>query len=99
MLISYLKEHEEAQETARWVEEAGRKAIVVPGDVAAEQHCNSLVDRAISDFGQLSILVNNAAMQRTHERIEDITAEEWDGTFSAPIFIRSSTCARRRSRT
>ena len=92
VLISYLKEHEEAQETARWVEEAGRKAIVVPGDVAAEQHCNSLVDRAISEFGQLSILVNNAAMQRTHERIEDITAEEWDRTFRTNIYSQFYLC-------
>ena len=92
VLISYLEEHEEAQETARWVEEAGRKAIVVPGDVAAEQHCNSLVDRAISEFGQLSILVNNAAMQRTHERIEDITAEEWDRTFRTNIYSQFYLC-------
>ncbi len=92
VLISYLEEHQEAQETALWVEEAGRKAIVVPGDVAGEQHCNALVDRAISEFGQLNILVNNAAMQRTHERIEDITAEEWDRTFRTNIYSQFYLC-------
>ena len=91
-MISYLEEHEEAQETARWVQEAGRKAVVVPGDVADEGHCNGLVDRAVNEFGHLSILVNNAAMQRTHERIEDITAEEWDRTFKTNIYSQFYLC-------
>jgi NAD(P)-dependent dehydrogenase (short-subunit alcohol dehydrogenase family) len=92
VLISYLEEHEEAQETARWVEQAGRKAVVVPGDVADEGHCNVLIDRAVSEFGRLSILVNNAAMQRTHEDIEDISAEEWDRTFRTNIYSQFYLC-------
>lgn len=92
VLISYLEEHEEAQETARWVEQAGRKAVVVPGDVASEKHCNALIDRAVSEFGQLSILVNNAAMQRTHKGIEDISAEEWDLTFRTNIYSQFYLC-------
>ena len=55
ILISYLEEHEEAQNTARWVEQAGRRAVVVPGDVADEAHCKRLVARTISEFGQISI--------------------------------------------
>ena len=85
ILIAYLDEHEDAEETARWVREAGRKAVLVPGDVSQEAHCNGLVDRAMQEFGRLDILVNNAAMQRTHESIEEISAEEWDLTFRTNI--------------
>jgi NAD(P)-dependent dehydrogenase (short-subunit alcohol dehydrogenase family) len=92
VLISYLEEHEDARETARWVEQAGRRAVVVPGDVAEEGYCKAIIDRAISEFGQLSILVNNAAMQRSHEGIEDITAEEWDRTFRTNIYSQFYLC-------
>src|SRR5579884_857086 len=60
VLISYLDEHEDAKETARWVEEAGRRAVLVAGDVADQAHCRALVDRALREFGHLDILVNNA---------------------------------------
>jgi NAD(P)-dependent dehydrogenase (short-subunit alcohol dehydrogenase family) len=86
VLISYYNEHEDAEETARWVDEAGRKAILVPGDIKEEAHCNSLVDRAVAEFGKLDILVNNAAHQKTFEKIEDISAEEWDVTFRTNIY-------------
>jgi NAD(P)-dependent dehydrogenase (short-subunit alcohol dehydrogenase family) len=86
VLISYLDEHEDAQETARWVEKAGRKAVTVPGDVAEEAHCETLVARAIKEFGHIDVLVNNAAMQRTHKSIEEISAEEWDRTFRTNIY-------------
>ncbi|HEY4040887.1 MAG TPA: SDR family oxidoreductase, partial [Rhodopila sp.] len=92
VLISYLDEHDEAGETARWVEQAGRKAIVVSGDVAEERHCNGLIDRAVSEFGQISVLVNNAAMQRTHKSIEEISAEEWDRTFRTNIYSQFYLC-------
>jgi NAD(P)-dependent dehydrogenase (short-subunit alcohol dehydrogenase family) len=65
-VISYLQEDDDAKETQRWVEHAGRQAILMPGDVADETYCQSLVDRAVQQFGKLDILVNNAAMQRTH---------------------------------
>ncbi|MDQ2803064.1 MAG: glucose 1-dehydrogenase [Pseudomonadota bacterium] len=92
VLISYLEEHEDAKETARWVEDAGRKAIVVPGDVAEEPHCQKLVERAVGEFGRLDILVNNAAMQRTHESIEEISSEEWDQTFRTNIYSQFYLC-------
>ena len=66
VLISYLPEEEDdARETARWVEQAGRRVVLVPGDIADQQHCKSIVERAVSEFGKLDILVNNAAFQRT----------------------------------
>jgi hypothetical protein len=58
----------------------------MPGDVADETYCRSLVDRAVQEFGKLDILVNNAAMQRTHQSIDEITSEEWDRTFRTNIY-------------
>ncbi|HEY9057140.1 MAG TPA: SDR family oxidoreductase [Aurantimonas sp.] len=85
VLISYYDEDEDARETARLVEEAGRKAVVVPGDIKQEDHCEALVKKAMDTFGRLDILVNNAAHQATFDSIEDISAEEWDVTFRTNI--------------
>src|SRR5215210_1598286 len=63
VLISYLEEHEDARETARWVEEAGRKAVLMAGDVADINHCKQLVECAMREFGRLDVLVNTAAYQ------------------------------------
>ncbi|HEX2529463.1 MAG TPA: SDR family oxidoreductase [Geminicoccus sp.] len=92
VLISYYNEHDDAQDTARYVEQAGRKAIVVPGDIKDEQHCKELIDRAFKEFGKLDILVNNAAHQATIEKIEDISAEEWDVTFRTNIYSMFYLC-------
>src|SRR6185437_9909082 len=71
VVIAYLKEHEDAEETARWVRKAGRKAVVIAGDVADEKHCRELVARTVSELGRIDILVNNAAFQRTHAKLWD----------------------------
>jgi len=86
VLISYLCEHQDAQETARWVEEAGRRAVLVPGDVKDPAHCRQLVDRAVQELGKLGLLVNNAAYQMTHASLEEISGEEWDHTFRTNIY-------------
>ena len=86
VLISYLDEHEDAKETARWVERAGRRALLVAGDVRDEGHCSGLVQRAVTELGRLDVLVNNAAFQATHENLEDLTAEELDRTFRTNIY-------------
>lgn len=85
VLISYLNEDEDAAETARLVTEAGRRAIVVPGDVSKAQHCRDLVDRAVEEFGKLDILVSNAAYQMTHESLDEISEEEWRYTFDTNV--------------
>ncbi|MDR6376542.1 MULTISPECIES: SDR family oxidoreductase [Paraburkholderia] len=85
VLISYLNEDDDARETARWVEEAGRKAVLVPGDIANPAHCNAIVDKAIEAFGRLDVLVNNAAYQMTYPSLDEITDEEWDKTFDTNI--------------
>jgi hypothetical protein len=85
LMISYLSEHEDAEETKRLVEEAGRKAIVLPGDIQHAAHCRAIVDKSVSELGGLDILVNNAAHQATFKDIEDITEEEWELTFKVNI--------------
>jgi len=85
ILISYLNEHEDAQETARWVEQAGRKAVLMPGDIADPAHCRAIIDRAVQEFGRIDVLVNNAAQQMTHDSIDEISDEEWQRTFAVNI--------------
>jgi NAD(P)-dependent dehydrogenase (short-subunit alcohol dehydrogenase family) len=85
ILIGYLNEDADARETQRWVEEAGRKAILMPGDVQSAAHCRSLIDRAARELGGIDILVNNAAHQATFKSIEDITDQEWELTFKVNI--------------
>jgi len=85
VLISYLNEHDDAKETAHLVEQAGRRAVLVPGDLSEPQHCQAVIDRAVREFGRIDVLVNNAAFQMTHEALEEITDEEWDYTFAVNI--------------
>lgn len=85
VLIAYLNEHEDARETARYVEEAGRTAVLMDGDLADPALCRSLVQRAVDEFGRLDILVPNAAYQMTRENIEDIPDEEFEHTFRLNI--------------
>ena len=85
VLISYLSEDEDAQETARWIEEAGRKAVLVGGDISQAAHCRAIIDKAVEAFGRVDILINNAAHQMTFENLEDIPDEEWDKTFAINI--------------
>lgn len=81
VLISYLSEHEDAKETARYIEDAGRKAVLVPGDLSDPAHCRAVVAKAVEAFGKIDVLVSNAAYQMTHESLDEISDEEWDYTF------------------
>lgn len=95
VVVSYLSEDEDANETARWIEREERRALVLPGDISTEEHCGHLVRQCIENFGQLDVLVNNAAFQRTYADIGDISAAEWDRTFRtniyAPFFLARAT--------
>ena len=92
VLIAYLNEHEDAKETARLVEEAGRKAVLMPGDLAEPAHCRAIVDRAVQEFGRIDVLVNNAAFQMTHDSLEEIPDDEWDYTFKVNITAMFHIC-------
>lgn len=92
VLISYLNEEEDAQETRRVVESAGQRCVLVPGDIGEEAHCKKIVERAMSEFGQIDILVNNAAFQMSHTGIVDIPSEEIEKTFRTNIFAMFYLC-------
>jgi NAD(P)-dependent dehydrogenase (short-subunit alcohol dehydrogenase family) len=81
VLVSYLNEDEDANEVARLVEEAGRKCVLVSGNLSDPNHCREVIRRAVDEFGSIDVLVNNAAYQMTHESLDEITDEEWDYTF------------------
>ena len=98
VLIAYLNEDQDAKETQRLVEEAGRKAVLVAGDISAPEHCRAIIDRCVKELGGIDILVNNAAHQASFKSIADITDHEWS-TPSRSIFTRCSTLPRRRCRT
>jgi NAD(P)-dependent dehydrogenase (short-subunit alcohol dehydrogenase family) len=85
VLISYLDEDEDARDTARLIEEAGRRVVLVAGDVSDPAHCRRIIAKAAEEFGSIDILVNNAAYQMTHETLEEITDEEWEYTFRTNI--------------
>jgi NAD(P)-dependent dehydrogenase (short-subunit alcohol dehydrogenase family) len=85
VLIAYLDEHDDARDTAKYVEDAGRRAVLVPGNVADPAHCRTIIDTAVAEFGRIDVLVNNAAYQMTHETVEEITDDEWQHTFDVNI--------------
>jgi NAD(P)-dependent dehydrogenase (short-subunit alcohol dehydrogenase family) len=93
VMISYLEEEEpDAGETAQVVEEAGKKAIKVPGDISEESRCQALVQRAVEEFGKIDVLVNNAAYQMTVSGITDISSELLDRTFKTNIYAMFWLC-------
>src|SRR4028119_1252302 len=92
VLISYLNEHEDAKETAKFVEEAGRKAVLLPGDISQEETCKQIINKAVDEFGQIDILVNNAAYQMSHESLQELSSEELDRTFRTNIYAMFYLC-------
>ncbi|MBX3442279.1 MAG: SDR family oxidoreductase [Planctomyces sp.] len=85
--IVYLPEEQvDADETARVVQEAGRSAVLIPGDVTDPEFCDRAVKQTVEELGKLDILVNNAAFQQHLDAFEDITLEQWDKTFKTNIY-------------
>jgi NAD(P)-dependent dehydrogenase (short-subunit alcohol dehydrogenase family) len=85
VLVSYLDEHDDACETKRLIEEAGRRCVLVPGDVSISEHCRQITKRAVDEFGRIDVLVNNAAHQMSINAIEEISDEGWEKTLSTNI--------------
>ncbi|WP_129731608.1 MULTISPECIES: SDR family oxidoreductase [Bacillaceae] len=84
--IAYLDEHEDANETKRLVERHGVKCLLLAGDLGQEEHANYVVEETVKQLGGLHIVVNNIAQQYPQQRLEDITAEQWERTFRINIF-------------
>jgi NAD(P)-dependent dehydrogenase (short-subunit alcohol dehydrogenase family) len=92
VVLSYLDEHEDAKDTAQYVEQAGRRAVLIAGDIADPQHCRDIVDTAVHELGKIDVLVNNAAFQMNHESLEEIPDEEWDHTWATNVSAMFHLC-------
>lgn len=85
VVVSYLSEHEDAQETCHYVEEAGRRAVPIFGDLADAAHCREVIQGAVDEFGRIDVLVSNAAFQMDHPTLEEVSDEEWDRTIAVNL--------------
>jgi hypothetical protein len=92
VIISYLNEHEDAEDTRKWVEDAGRTAVLVPGDLTDAANCRTVIDRAVHELGRIDILVSNAAFQATHADLTEISDEEWDYTLATNLTAMFRLC-------
>lgn len=84
--IAYLSEDDDARHTAKLVEQEGRRAVLIPGDLSVEDQCRAAVERTVADLGGLDILVNNIAYQNPVNSLSDISSEQWDRTFKTNIY-------------
>ncbi|HAQ74796.1 SDR family oxidoreductase [Stutzerimonas nitrititolerans] len=86
VVILYLDQYQDADETRRVVEQQGRRCLTFAGDVADQDVCRKVVDETVATFGKLDILVNNAAEQHPQKRFEDVTQQQWEKTFRTNVF-------------
>jgi NAD(P)-dependent dehydrogenase (short-subunit alcohol dehydrogenase family) len=83
--IAYLSEDEDAERTRGLVEAEGRRALLLPGDLQEEAHCTEIVERTVAELGALDVVVNHAATQTPVDSPEEITTEQWLGTFTTNV--------------
>jgi NAD(P)-dependent dehydrogenase (short-subunit alcohol dehydrogenase family) len=92
ILCSYWTEDDDAAETRRLVEDAGRRCLAVPGDIGDRDHCRALVERAVGELGRLDVLVNNAAYQMSYESFLEIPPDELDFVFRTNVLAMFHLC-------
>ena len=92
VLISYLNEHEDAKDTAKYVEEAGRRCVLVAGDLADRAHAKTIIPKAVEEFGRVDVLVNNAAFQMSHDSLDEVSDDEWDYTLAVNLSAMFTLC-------
>jgi NAD(P)-dependent dehydrogenase (short-subunit alcohol dehydrogenase family) len=86
IVISYLNEHKDAEETRQKIADEGRKCLLIPGDIGEEEFCKGIIEKTVKEFGNINILVNNAAEQHPQDNLENITEEQLEKTFRTNIF-------------
>jgi hypothetical protein len=84
--LAYLNEHEDARITKKGVEAEGQRCLLIAGDVSSQKFCDKAVAQTIQEFGQLDVLVNNAAFQVHTSRFEDLTPEHFDETLKTNLY-------------
>ncbi len=92
VLISYLNEHEDAKDTAKYVEEAGRRCVLVAGDLSDRAHAKTIIPKAVEEFGKVDVLVNNAAFQMSHDSLDEVSDDEWDHTLATNLTAMFVLC-------
>jgi NAD(P)-dependent dehydrogenase (short-subunit alcohol dehydrogenase family) len=92
LLCSYWNEDDDAAETKRLVEEAGRRCVTVAGDIGDRGHCRELVDRAVEELGGLDVLINNAAYQMAYDSFLEIPADEIEFVFRTNVIAMFHLC-------
>ncbi|MDB6140439.1 MAG: yghA [Verrucomicrobiaceae bacterium] len=92
VVVSYLSEDEDAAETGRLIEKAGRKAVLVPGDLRSREGCQAVAQEALRSLGGIDILVNNAAFQSTHDELGEFSDDEFEKTFEINVFALFRLC-------
>ena len=92
VVISYLDEHDDAKDTAKLVEEAGQRALLIAGDVTEAEHCRHIVAQTAAQFGKIDIVVNNAAYQMTRQSLDEISDDEFDRTIKTNLYAMFYIC-------
>lgn len=92
VVIAYLNEHKDAEETAEVIKSKNGEVFLIDGDIREETHCQKIIDQTIEKYGQIDVIVNNAAFQMARESIQEISAEEWDKTFRTNIYAPFYLC-------
>lgn len=84
--IAYHKDHRDAKDTAKRIEELGGVCLLIPGDVSDESHCKKIVRTVMSNWGRIDILINNAAIQSPQKQLSKITTRQFIRTFEVNVF-------------
>jgi NAD(P)-dependent dehydrogenase (short-subunit alcohol dehydrogenase family) len=92
IVIVYLNEHADAKETAKYVEEAGQKAVLISTDISIKKNCENIINKSLSELGSIDIIVNNAAYQMSHDSLQQLSEEELDRTFKTNIYSMFWLC-------
>jgi len=93
VVLSHLPDEEQdGAETKKWVIDAGKRAIQIPGDLQDPAYCKSLITRTVEEFGKIDLLINVAAYQMSHEDVQEFSDQEFDRTFKTNVYALFWLC-------